>query len=118
MPDAQKTTAFTVSFNDAARALRAGWIVAELRGRLNPDCAHFSWEGSPEPPTLLLDAANERSPVEAQIEATKVLSSLGKNALILVDIKTISRSEKWGGIPTVTPRWRISPTFFGIWSVV
>jgi hypothetical protein len=103
MPDAQKTTAFTVSFDDAALALRTGWIVAELRGRLNPDCAHFSWERSPEPPTLLLDAANERSPVEAQIEATKVLSSLGKNALILVDIKTISRSDKWGGIPRVIP---------------
>jgi len=50
---------------------------------------------------LLLDAANERSEVERQIEATKVLSSLGNVDLLKIDITTLSGSgdDKWGPIP-------------------
>jgi hypothetical protein len=97
---APKTTAFTVSPDDAALALRMGWILAELRGRLDPDCPHAP-TGVRKPPMLLLDAANERSKVERQIEATKVLSSLGSVDFLRIDINTLSGSGdgKWGLIP-------------------
>jgi len=97
---APKTTAFTVSPDDATLALRMGWILAELRGRLDPDCPHAPTVER-KPPMLLLDAANERSEVERQIEATKVLSSLGNVDLLKIDITTLSGSgdDKWGPIP-------------------
>ena len=106
-----RTTAFTVSPDDAAQALRMGWILAELHGRLDPACDHSPAREMqpplppepPEPPALLLDTANERSAVERQIEATKVLSTLGSLNLTKVDLKTLSRSDKWGPVPTGGP---------------
>jgi hypothetical protein len=91
---APKTTAFTVSSDDAAQALRMGWVLAELRGRLDPLCAHIS-PTLVERPTLGLDAADERNPVERQVEATKVLSTLGSLSLTRIDIATLSGSEVW-----------------------
>jgi hypothetical protein len=98
---AKPTTAFTVSPDDAAQALRMGWILAELRGRLDPQCQYKSRvAGTQPPPTLLLEAANERSPVEGQIEATKILSTLGELDLLTIDIKTLSSRDEWGPVPT------------------
>jgi hypothetical protein len=65
-----------------------GWILAELRGRLDPDSPHPP--AKEKPPTLLLDSANERSSVERQIEATKILSNLAGMDLLKIDIKTLS----------------------------
>lgn len=96
------TTAFTVSPDEAAQALRMGWLMAELRGRLDPECGHIPSVHT-EPPTMVLDAANERNAVEGQIEATKILSSLGSLDLTKIDIKTLSRVDEWGPIPTGGP---------------
>jgi hypothetical protein len=94
-----KTTAFTVSPDDAAQALRMGWVLAELRGRLDPESTRAP-VGEIEPPTLVLDAAGERNAVEGQIEATKILSSLGSLQLTRIDISTLSREDKWDPNPT------------------
>jgi hypothetical protein len=96
------TTAFTVSPDEAAQALRMGWVLAELRGRLDPECA-YKPKCVTAPPTLVLDAAGERNAVESQIEATKILSSIGSQDLTRIDIKTLSRKDKWGEIPTGGP---------------
>jgi hypothetical protein len=98
---ATPTTSFTVSPDDAAQALRMGWIVAELRGRLDPKCRYKSLVGHTHPPpTLLLEAANERNAVEGQIEATKILSTLGGLDLTKIDIKTLSSRDEWGPVTT------------------
>jgi hypothetical protein len=96
------TTAFTVSPDEAAQALRMGWVLAELRGRLDPACA-YKPQCVTAAPTLVLDAAGERNAVESQIEATKILSSLGNLELTKIDIKTLSRKDKWGEIPSGGP---------------
>jgi hypothetical protein len=93
------TTAFTVSPDDAAQALRMGWILAELRGRLDPDCRYKPVTDDRPPPTLLLEAANERTAVEGQIEATKILSTLGQLDLTKIDINTLSSRDDWDPTP-------------------
>jgi hypothetical protein len=93
------TTAFTVSPDEAAQALRMGWVMAELRGRLDPKSTSAP-VGKIDPPTLVLDAAGERNVVEGQIEATKILSSLGSLELTKIDISTLSREDKWDPEPT------------------
>jgi hypothetical protein len=94
-----RTTAFTVSPDDAAQALRMGWVMAELRGRLDPQSTRAP-VGVIDPPTLVLDAAGERNAVEGQIEATKILSSLGGLELTKIDITTLSREDMWDPDPT------------------
>jgi hypothetical protein len=56
--------------------------------------------GEIDPPTLVLDAAGERNAVEGQIEATKILSSLGGLELTKIDISTLSREDMWDPDPT------------------
>src|ERR1700693_6398285 len=96
------TTAFTVSRDEAALALRMGWVLAELRGRLDPDSA-YEPRAVTAAPTLVLHHGGERNAVESQIEATKILSSLGSLDLTRIDIKTLSRIDEWGPIPTGGP---------------
>jgi hypothetical protein len=96
------TTAFTVSPDEAAQALRMGWVMAELRGRLDPNAA-YAPQAVIAPPTLVLDAAGERNAVESQIEATKILSSLGSLELTKIEIDTLSQVAKWGPIPAPDP---------------
>jgi hypothetical protein len=100
--DSSKTTAFTVSPDEAALALRMGWVLAELRGRLDPNSAYEPLYVT-APPTLVLDQAGERNPVESQIEATKILSSIGSQDQTKIDIKTLSGIDEWGPIPTGGP---------------
>jgi hypothetical protein len=71
------TSDSTVTPDDSAAALRLGWILAEVRGRMDP-AADQTMEPSPAPPIMLLDAANERSAVERQVEAVKILASLSQ----------------------------------------
>jgi hypothetical protein len=97
-----KTTAFTVSPDDAAQALRMGWVMAELRGRLDPESTRAP-VGEIDPPTLVLDAAGERNAVEGQIEQTKILSSLGSLELTKIDISTLSREDMWDPSPAPGP---------------
>jgi hypothetical protein len=97
---AKATTAFTVSPDDAAQALRMGWILAEVRGRFDPYCRYEPVVKDKPPPTLLLEAANERTAVEGQIEATKVLSALGGLDLTKIKLNTLSSRNDWGPIPT------------------
>jgi hypothetical protein len=93
---ARATTAFTVSPDDAALALRMGWILAELRGRLDPACTYTAEQGVRPAPTLVLETAQERDAVEGQVEATKVLSALGGLDPMKIDIATLSRHRHWG----------------------
>jgi hypothetical protein len=74
---ANVTTKLTVSPDDSAAALRIGWTLAEVRGRFDPR-ADQSDTPNPPPPALLLDAANERSAVERQVEAVKILATLSE----------------------------------------
>lgn len=92
---ARATTAFTVSPDDAAQALRMGWTLAEVRGRLNPGCTYAPVAGVEAAPALALETAQERNPVEGQVEATKILSALGGLDLLKIDIATLSRDGDW-----------------------
>lgn len=96
---AADTTALTVSPNDSAAALRIGWTLAEVRGRLDPRADH-SDTPEPAPPTLLLDAANERSAVERQVEAVKVLAALSKGGTTDLGIGLLTFDTSWASSST------------------
>ncbi|HEX3334517.1 MAG TPA: hypothetical protein VHS57_09260 [Acidimicrobiales bacterium] len=91
---ATATTGSTVSPNDSAAALRLGWILAEARGRLAP-AANQSVDPTPAPPVLLLDAANERSDVERQVESVKVLATLSAGGTSDMQLHVLSFDLKW-----------------------
>lgn len=85
---------FGVDPKAAAAAMRFGWALAEVRGRFDP-WSPFRRTGSPGEPTLLLDAAHERSPTECQIEAVKVLAALDAAAHNPIALITISKDTMW-----------------------
>jgi hypothetical protein len=93
------TTALTVSPNDSAAALRIGWTLAEVRGRLDP-AADQSQNPEPAQPALLLDAANERSAVERQVEAVKVLAKLSKDGTTDMDVAVLTFNTDWASDDT------------------
>ena len=74
---AAATTGSTVTPDDSAAALRLGWSLAEVRGRLDP-AADQTLVPNPGPPVMLLVAAGERSAVERQVEAVKILATLSE----------------------------------------
>jgi hypothetical protein len=95
------STAFSVSPAEATQALRLGWTIAETRGRFDPSNGQSHYR-SPPPPTLLLEAAYERSAIEGQVEATKVLAALGGVGVASVDpiqLQKLSEEERWGPPP-------------------
>jgi hypothetical protein len=108
VPEAQDPEdASTLSFSAAAAALRLGWAVAETRGRFDPQGDQIA---RPLPaPTLVLDAAHERSRTESQIEVAKVLAALGRVEVAAIDLDRLTGSEEWGPIPA-TPAGRTAMT--------
>lgn len=91
---ADATTKSTVSPDDSAAALRLGWTLAEARGRMAPTSGQ-SADPDPAPPVLLLDAANERSDVESQVEAVKVLATLSKGGTSDMKLHMLSFDLEW-----------------------
>jgi hypothetical protein len=91
---ADVTTKLTVSPDDSAAALRIGWTLAEVRGRFYP-LADQSDTPNPPPPALLLDAANERSAVERQVEVVKVLATLSRSGTTDMDVNVLSFGTEW-----------------------
>jgi hypothetical protein len=91
---AKATTAQTVSPNDSAAALRIGWTLAEVRGRLDPKADQTDKPKQP-PPALLLDGSNERSSVERQVEAVKILATLSKGGPIDFAANILSFKTDW-----------------------
>ena len=83
-----------VSPTDAVRALRLGWMVAEVRGRLRPDAPTV---GSKAPEqagsSLLLAAADERTPAERQIEAAKILAAMAHDIHVDLPIKRLTNQS-------------------------
>ncbi len=96
---ANSTTALTVSPNDSAAALRIGWILAEVRGRLDPTADQSETPAAPAP-TLLLDAANERSSVEREVEAVKVLATLSKGGTTDLAVSVLTFDTSWATAAT------------------
>ncbi len=88
------TTGSTVTPDDSAAALRIGWTLAEVRGRLDP-AADQSPDPDPPPPALLLDAANERSAVERQVEAVKVLATLSQGGTVDMKLGVLTFDLSW-----------------------
>ncbi|MGP0029486.1 MAG: hypothetical protein ACLPVF_03165 [Acidimicrobiales bacterium] len=99
------TTDLTVTPNDAAKALRMGWSVAEVRGRFDP-LSGQSADPDPPPPALLLSEADERSAVECQVESVKVLSSLAHGGT--TDFTMSEITFKVGWFPPKVPMPRAS----------
>ena len=95
------TTKQTVSPDDSAAALRIGWTLAEVRGRFDPR-QDQSDIPNPPPPALLLDAADERSAVERQVETVKILGTLssahGGTTNMAISVLTFDTS--WASVAT------------------
>ena len=87
---AAATTGSTVSPDDSAAALRFGWILAEVKGRFDP-AADQTVVPNPAPPAMLLDSANERSAVERQVEAVKILAALSQGGTTDMPMRVLSR---------------------------
>ena len=81
MADAPDPAPGSVSEGDANNALRLGWAMAEVLGRFRPDAPAAGTEVVRSDPWILpLDAADERSATEQQVEATKVLMTVAGRA--------------------------------------
>ncbi len=91
---ADSTTGSTVTPDDSAAALRMGWVLAEVRGRLDP-AADQTDTPNPAPPVMLLDAANERSAVERQVEAVKVLAALSTGGTADMKLGVLTFGTDW-----------------------
>lgn len=98
---AASTTALTVSPNDSAAALRIGWTLAEVRGRLDPTSDQSTTPAAP-PPALLLDAANERSSVGREVEAVKVLATLSKGGTTDLAVSVLTFDTSWASKADLT----------------
>lgn len=93
-PTADDPQTFGVNAAAAAAAMRFGWALAEVRGRFDPWCPERQGV-VPGEPTLLLDAAHERSATECQIEAAKVLAALDDGPDNQIGLDAISDRQEW-----------------------
>jgi hypothetical protein len=91
---AAATTGSTVTPDDSAAALRLGWSLAEVRGRMDPE-ADQTLVPNPAPPVMLLDVADERSAIERQIEAVKTLAALSEGCNSDLALTMLTTSDKW-----------------------
>jgi hypothetical protein len=101
-----------VSPSAANGVLRLGWMMAEVYGRLRPDLPErlpLPPRGSEQtevPKGFPLSLAGERTPIEYEIEATKVLAELARRAEASLPLSTLSYHDKIGPLPyryTETP---------------
>lgn len=95
----------SVSEQDANIALRLGWMMAECLGRLRPDGPPYGSQSQhADISSLPLDAADERSMIEMQIESTKVLASVAVTAKVDVGIDTLTGQDPndYPGLRTAT----------------
>jgi hypothetical protein len=91
---AAATTESTVTPDDSAAALRLGWILAEVRGRMDPASDQIS-APDPAPPVMLLDGADKRSAVGRQVQAVKTLAALSERSTTDLPLKMLTFSTDW-----------------------